>query len=173
MTSVSADGVVLEMTDPGDLVPARERADLAVVPVGPREVSRFAALYRAIWAPIGGGGRRDWTDAEWAAELGQPGTTAVIATLGEREVGLAQIGWSGLGDAGFTVLGVVPALQGQGLGGDLLTRLTRHLWDTPAANGRRTDRVWLWTRPDEHPHAIPNYLARGFRRGPDLVDQNG
>ncbi|SDE13985.1 Ribosomal protein S18 acetylase RimI [Auraticoccus monumenti] len=157
------------MNDPHQLVPAAARDDVHLSQIGHSEVPRFAALYRTIWAPLGGGGREAWTVADWRSELAQPGTEAWIATLGGHNVGMAQIGWTGQGDAGFTVIGVIPSRQGEGIGGDLLTRLTRHLWEHPAPNGRATHRVWLWTLPDEHPHTIPNYLARGFQRGPDLV----
>lgn len=164
-----SDGVVLEMNSRDSLVPARPHADLVLTEVQPSEAPRFAELYRSIWRPLGGGGRKDWTDAEWTTELMQTGASAWIAGVGSRDVGMAQIGWSGNGDAGFTVVGVVPSHQGQGIGGDLVTRLTRHLWDNPAPNGCRTHRVWLWTRPDEHPGTLPSYLARGFRRGADLT----
>ncbi|WP_157973959.1 GNAT family N-acetyltransferase [Desertihabitans aurantiacus] len=163
-------GVVLEMNDPRQLVPAPTRADVRLSQVDRDDVPRFATLYRTIWAPLGGGGRVAWGVTDWRAELARPGTEAWIATLGGDDVGMAQIGWSGRGDAGFTVIGVIPACQGQGIGGDLLTRLTRRLWEHPAPNGRATHRVWLWTLADEHPHTIPSYLARGYRRGPDLVD---
>jgi len=165
---VTTDGIVLEMTDPAQLVPSRRRPDLVLDEVPASAGARIGSLYRDIWGPLGGGGRSDWTDEQWVAELNQPGMTAWIAHLANNDVGMAQIGWSGRGDAGFTVVGVVPALQGQGVGGDLVTRLTALMWQTPAPNGRPTQRVWLWTVPDEHPHTIPNYLARGFVRGPDI-----
>lgn len=117
---------------------------------------------------MGGGGRADWSDEQWVAELAEPGMAAWVAQSHGSDAGMAQIGWSGEGDAGLIVIGVIPALQGQGIGGDLLTRLTRLLWEKPAPNGRATNRVWIWTIPDEHPHTIPNYLARGFVRGPDI-----
>jgi GNAT superfamily N-acetyltransferase len=125
-------------------------------------------LYRPTWAAIGGGGRSGWTDDEWTAELSRPNVRTWVAVHGGRDVGMAQLAWSGSGDAGFVVLGVLPAFPGMGIGGDFLTRLTRLMWRTPAANGCPTRRVWLWTVPGEHPHAIPNYLARGFVRGPDI-----
>jgi GNAT superfamily N-acetyltransferase len=53
-------------------------------------------------------------------------------------------------------LGLLPAFQGQGLGGHLLTHaLTRAL--------QRAGRVWLHTCTLDGPHALANYRARGLR----------
>lgn len=160
-------GVVLEMTDPSQLVESRRQTDLTISELPARSGGLLGDLYRQIWDPIGGGGRSNWTDQEWIDELSQPGMRARIAYLDGRAVGMAQVGQSGHGDAGFVVIGVLPAFQGRGIGGDLLSRLTRHLWETPAPNGQPTTRVWIWTVPGEHPHTIPNYLARGFRYAQD------
>jgi GNAT superfamily N-acetyltransferase len=165
---MTARGIVLEMTDPACLLPSRRRSDLELIEVSASAGARIGALYRAIWEPIGGGGRGAWSDEQWMAELNQPGMRAWVAQRAGADVGMAQIGWSGAGDAAFIVIGVVPAAQGEGIGGDLLTRLTRLMWQTPAANGEPTTRVWLWTIPGEHAHTITNYLARGFVRGPDI-----
>ena len=161
-------GIVLEMTDPSQLIPSQVQPDVGLIEVAASDGARIGALYRRIWEPMGGGGRSAWTDGQWVAELGQSGAGAWVARLRGEDVGMAELGWSGNGDAAFIVIGVVPAVQGRGIGGDLLTRLTRLMWLTPADSGQPTKRVWLWTVPDEHVHAVPNYLARGFTRGPDL-----
>ncbi len=165
---VATKGIVLEMTDPAQLVASPQRDELTLEGVPAAQGGRFKSLYRAIWAPIGPSGRSDWTDEQWIAELQQPGTKAFAGRIDGADIAMAQLGWSGNGDAAFVVIGLIPAWQGQGLGGDLLTRLTQLMWQTPAPNGRPTERVWLWTIPDEHPHTVPNYFARGFVRGLDL-----
>lgn len=163
LPGVTRTGVVLEMTDPDQLAESRRLPDLTLREVPASDGGRIGWLYRQIWEPIGGGGRSSWTDDQWISELDQPGMRTWIAQLDGQEVGMAEIGWSGQGDAAFVVIGVTPSFQGQGIGGDLLSRLTRLMWNTPAPNGRQTTRVWIWTVLDEHPHTIPNYLARGFR----------
>lgn len=155
-------GLVLEMTDHAQLIPAPVNADLTLLEVPSSAAERIGALYRHIWQPIGGGGRGSWTEDQWMAELQQPGAAAWVAQLKGEDVSMAEIGWSGNGEAVIVVIGVLPAAQGRGIGGDFLTRLTRLMWQTPAANGEPTRRVWLWTVPGEHPHTILNYLARGF-----------
>lgn len=160
---MTGDGVVLEMTHPTELRPCARATELSLVEISPAQAGEFANIYRRVWPD--GSGRSGWTDEQWMTELHQLGMRAWLARVdGEpRHVGLAQLGWSGKGDAAFMIIGITPEHQGKGWGGDLVTRLTKILWEQPAPNGVRTDRAWLWTIPDEHPHTVPNYLARGFR----------
>ena len=160
------DGIVLEMTSPTHLRPSPriEGLDLHEV-AAPDHAERLAHLYREIWRPLGGGGLGDWDGDRWARHLAEPGNEGHIATLDGEDVGMAVLGWSGRGDAAIFVMGVVPTAQGRGIGGDLVTRVVQRLW-RPAPCGEHTTRVWLWTRPHEHPATVPHYLARGFVRAP-------
>ena len=54
-------------------------------------------------------------------------------------------------------IGLLPAFVGRGLGRCLLSAAVERAW----ACGAR--RVWLHTCSFDHPAALPNYLARGFR----------
>lgn len=45
----------------------------------------------------------------------------------------------------------------------MLTEAVRRAWDTVAADGIPTRRVWLHTSSLDHPHAMRNYTRRGFR----------
>ncbi|MBA8794044.1 GNAT superfamily N-acetyltransferase [Friedmanniella endophytica] len=165
---MSSEGIVLEMTTPSQLQPSPRLKQLEILAAPDPAAAALRRLYRIIWEPLGGGGRSRWTEQQWADELSEPGMKAFIGRMGRADVAMAEVGWSGRGDAAFVVIGVVPTMQGVGIGGDFLTRLTQLMWSTPAPNGQLTERVWLWTRPDEHPHTVPNYLARGFVYGPDL-----
>jgi GNAT superfamily N-acetyltransferase len=60
-------------------------------------------------------------------------------------------------DVEIAYFGLVPRFIGQGLGGALLTRAAQEAWTIGAS------RVWLHTCTLDSPHALPNYLARGFR----------
>jgi GNAT superfamily N-acetyltransferase len=53
--------------------------------------------------------------------------------------------------------GVLPAFLGRGIGGQLLTRAVERAWLLKPA------RVWLHTCTLDHPNAMANYQARGFR----------
>ena len=52
--------------------------------------------------------------------------------------------------------GLVPSQRGRGFGSALLSLATVEAFSLGAA------RVWLHTATDDHPSALPNYLARGF-----------
>ena len=51
----------------------------------------------------------------------------------------------------------MPSFIGKGLGGELLTAAIARAWDMGAS------RVWVHTCTLDHPTALPNYQARGFR----------
>ena len=59
------------------------------------------------------------------------------------------------GDVEIKNFGLLPAFIGQGLGGRLLTVERAWAWGAT--------RVWLHTCTHDHPHALHNYVARGFR----------
>ena len=60
-------------------------------------------------------------------------------------------------DTEVAFFGVLPQFAGLGLGGALLTDAVRRAW------ARNPPRVWLHTCSFDHPGALRNYLARGFR----------
>jgi ribosomal protein S18 acetylase RimI-like enzyme len=63
--------------------------------------------------------------------------------------------FSGVKLEGF---GLLPNFRGKGLGRELLTQAT----EKALAKGAR--KVWLHTATDDHPNALPNYLAAGYRK---------
>lgn len=156
-----SEGVYLEMTAPEQLRPSVEVPQLALDEVSSSAAPTICELYNEIWED---GGRSQWSSDRWAEELSPPQIRTWVAMLGARPVGFAEIGWQANGHVVIIVIGIVPSAQGRGIGGDLTSRATRLAWETASADGRPTSRVWLWTLPDEHPHAIPNYLSRGFRQ---------
>ncbi len=53
--------------------------------------------------------------------------------------------------------GLLPKFPGQGPGGHMLTLTVEQAWK------KKPSRVWLHTSSFDHPHALRNYQARGFR----------
>lgn len=136
---------------------------MAVEPVAPCSVALHRALYRAV------GERWHWRDQntkrddEVQAHLDDPRVS--VWGLRAPDVGDAEAG----GYAGYFELvareagvieilyfGLVPAAIGHGLGGWLLVRAVETAWSLGAA------RVILNTCTLDGPHALRNYLARGF-----------
>ena len=176
----------LEMTSPDQLVPGRPApAPLILSEAGPDSAAVVRDLYNRIFPSVGG--RATWSVTDWTAELTQPGIRTWIAhvdrgpegsqnpaepagsaKLGPEpngsELALEPVGFAELapepdGSVGIVVFGLVPERRSKGYGAAFLTAITRIAWtlNTP------TTRVWLQTSTRDHPHALPNYQARGYR----------
>jgi GNAT superfamily N-acetyltransferase len=154
----------LEMTSPAQLVPARASfGDLVLREVAASDAALVRETYVRIGEPLGWAGRMAWSDDRWRSELGADGVRTWIALLEEGVAGLIELDSAPNGDVGIVVLGLVPAFIGRGLGAVLLTETVRRAWALEGPNGERTRRVWVQTSSADHPHALPNYEARGFR----------
>jgi GNAT superfamily N-acetyltransferase len=128
--------------------------------VGVDGAVEFARTYRRVFVPHGSAGRASWSDGDWARELAAPGVDAWIACTHGEVIGLLELETEPSGDVGIVVLGVVPEVLGKGYGGALLTLATRAAWQRASPAGR----VWVQTSARDHPNALRNYEARGFRR---------
>jgi GNAT superfamily N-acetyltransferase len=145
----------LELTDPAQLRPAAppRLPGVAVARVEPPdgEVDRW--FYERV------GAAHAWTDllgrseAEWQAWAERHETW--MATVGGRRAGFYELSVQAAA-VQVAYFGLVPAFQGAGLGGHLLTHaLRRGLELAP--------RVWLTTNTRDSAAALPNYEARGMR----------
>lgn len=100
----------------------------------------------------------NWSDEQWRNLLSRPGMGSWIAHVSQDAIGLVQLERHPRREVEITKFGLVPEFVGRGFGGHLLTLTTRLAWDFG-----ETDRVWLHTSSLDHPHALSNYLHRGFR----------
>jgi ribosomal protein S18 acetylase RimI-like enzyme len=117
------------------------------------------ARARRLWFEVGRGfwsEREDWPPERWHAHLDGASTRFIAATLAAEEVGCFELVRE-RDEVQMEGFGLLPAWRGRGLGAGLLTAATREAF----ALGAR--RIWLRTATDDHPHALPNYLARGYR----------
>jgi GNAT superfamily N-acetyltransferase len=154
----------LEMTSPGQLVPARAPDQ----PVDLEEVdgtcsSLVRSVYDRIGAPHGWIGRAAWTDGDWRNLLSRPEVRTWIAYVSGLPAGMIELEAGSVGGTGISVLGLVPEMVGRGFGGHLLTRAAELAWGLTAPDGSIPKRVWVRTSSRDHPHALPNYERRGFR----------
>ncbi|MFK4082817.1 GNAT family N-acetyltransferase [Kribbella sp. NPDC020789] len=150
----------LEMTSPTDLTPGTPPPS----PISLDELTASAAddvrvLYERIWAPLGPSGRTGWTTAQWENELSPSGIHTYQAAIHGVPAGFAELSVESQGAVGIVVFGLVPEFQSKGYGAGFLAAVTRLAWtlNTP------TTRVWLQTSSTDHPHALRNYVQRGFR----------
>jgi RimJ/RimL family protein N-acetyltransferase len=167
----------LEMTAPTQLRPGRPSpAPIEMEKIGRAEAHLVRSTYVRIWERLASRGRIAWSAADWEQELLRPGVEAWLARVGGEIAGFVELEAEPDGSVGIVVFGLVPEFQGRGFGSEFLTRATRLAWNIPGAQ-----RVWLQTSSGDHPHAIRNYQARGFRgfktqriaTGSSVVDADG
>ncbi len=147
----------LEMTSPGQLAAKRVvREGLRFV----RLAATAAAVNRYCYYVVGGSwfwtDRRLWSDGEWEAWAATPNVETWILASGDSIAGYCELERLG-SDAEIKYFGLVPGFIGQGLGAHLLTEVVERAWATGAS------RIVLNTCSLDHPRALANYQARGFR----------
>lgn len=148
----------LEMLDPGDLRPASSN--------GPElDVRRVRApctpinwyFYCAVGGPWNWTDRFRWSSDEWRRYVHDPSLETWIGCVDGEPVGYAEILRGADDSASIESFGLLPQFVGMGIGGRFLARVAEAAWAPP------TRRVWLHTCSFDHPHALGNYRARGFR----------
>lgn len=121
------------------------------------------ALYRQCYRTVGAAhrwrDRWDWSDEEIRAHLADPDIAFHVAMRAGALAGYYEL--RRVADdhsVEVAYFGLVPDAVGRGLGRHLLSCAVRDAWALPPPPVR----VWLHTSTLDHPHALPNYVARGF-----------
>jgi GNAT superfamily N-acetyltransferase len=142
----------LELTEPGALKPAPpSRAALAIERVGEPAVNRV--LYEEVGRDWSWTDRLPWTQEEWVTWSERVETW--VATADGERAGYYELDPQGE-DVEIASFGLLPALHGRGIGGQLLTHAVRRGFELGS-------RVWVHTCTLDGPHALANYQARGMR----------
>jgi GNAT superfamily N-acetyltransferase len=148
----------LEMTGRADLRPARPSStpfELVRAEIACPELNRF--LYTAVGSRWWWYVRRPWDYARWLAYLDRPDLETWVAYVSGTPAGYFELERQDDGNVELAFFGVMPGFIGKGVGGALLTVAITRAWDMGAS------RVWVHTCSLDHPQALPNYQARGFR----------
>jgi GNAT superfamily N-acetyltransferase len=148
----------LEMTSRAELRPARPSAlpfQLVQVEIPCPELNRF--LYTAVGTRWWWYSRLSWDYARWLAYLDRPDLETWIAHVSGTPAGYFEVERQPDAAVEIVYFGLLPGFIGKGVGGALLTAAINRAWDMGA------QRVWLHTCTLDHPQALANYLARGFR----------
>ena len=149
----------LEMTDPGQLRP--KNVDIAGLEIQQAqrpmpELNRF--LYMAVGRQWHWVDRLSHTRKQWLTYLDRADLETWVAYLQGTPAGYFELELQENADVEIKIFGILPGCVGQGLGGHLLTFAIRRGWDMGAS------RVWVHTCSLDHPVALRNYLARGFKQ---------
>ena len=119
------------------------------------EFSRF--LYISVGSPWQWYMRLPWRYSQWLAAVSRPELETWVAYCDGVPAGYFELERQAHGSVEIAYFGLVPAFIGRGMGKALLEDAIRRAWHI---GGRR---VWLHTCSLDHPGALSNYLARGFK----------
>jgi GNAT superfamily N-acetyltransferase len=163
----------LEMTEPGQLRAVQADGNhVAVrqVTAPCPEVNRF--FYAAVGADWRWVDRLPWNLERWRQYVSQSDLETWLLYVAETPAGYFELKGQGGADIEIAYFGLLPQYVGRRLGGYLLTMAARRAWDKGAS------RVWLHTSSFDHPAALANYQARGFRlyrqeRSPKDLPEDG
>jgi GNAT superfamily N-acetyltransferase len=155
----------LEQTSPDDLRPSAApegQVRIARSEVPSPEFSRF--LYTAVGSDVCWTDRLTMTYAQWEEALGRPGTETWVAYEKGAPAGYVELQAQDAGSVEIVYFGLIPAFRGRRIGGHLLSYGVARAWDLAERHPglTATKRVWLHTCSKDGPHAMDNYLRRGF-----------
>lgn len=153
----------LEITDPAGFVPAgpsRTPYELVRAAIPLPELNRF--LYASVGAQWRWHMRLGWTYRQWLDYLDRDVVGTWVAYVDGTPAGYFELERQPADSVEIAYFGLIPAFIGQGMGGALLSDAVNAAWDF-GTGGRDGTRVWLHTCTLDHPAALPNYQARGFR----------
>jgi GNAT superfamily N-acetyltransferase len=148
----------LQMLRPDELRAKRTGSEFRVVraEVPCPEFNRF--LYTSVgwqWSWID---KLRWSYEQWQAYVCRPELRTWVGYDSGTPAGYFELEQQAGGDIEIAYFGMLPQFIGKGFGGPLLTSAIENAW----AWGAR--RVWVHTCSLDHPKALANYLARGFRQ---------
>ena len=147
----------LEMTDPAQHRHARAVNELHVIraEIACPELSRF--LYSAVGGDWHWLDRLTWSYSEWLTYLRQPQIETWVGWVAGTPAGYFELNHQADTGVEIVYFGLLPQFIGRGLGGALLSSAIDQGWR------HAPRRVWLHTCTLDHPKALANYQARGFR----------
>src|SRR5215207_1466990 len=156
-TRVSVRRTHLELGRPEELRPGRLPSEPVELvhrrPITPVEYLGLYTLVGELWLWRD---RLVWGEAELERYLASPDVHIWTAHLHEETAGYFELRQHSDRSVEVMYFGLAPAFIGRGMGGWLLTRAVQEAFALGAS------RIVLNTCTLDAPHALPNYLARGF-----------
>ncbi len=147
----------LELRSPHQLRRADLSDDAAIfVRRQPCPLDHYRALYRTVGEAWHWSDRLAWTDEQLRALLSSLSVALWELHVGEEIAGYAELQRHEDGAVEIAYFGLLARFFGRRLGAGILTAAVDEAWRMGA------NRVWLHTCTLDSPHALPNYLARGF-----------
>jgi GNAT superfamily N-acetyltransferase len=153
----------LEMTTPEQLRPVRincphlrvVRAELPYPPF-----NRF--LYEVVGNAWAWTDKSTWSEQQWVDYVCRPELQTWVAYHSGTPAGYFELEKRNE-SVEIVYFGLLPQFIGQGMGGYLLTCAVEQAWRMSPQRVCGHGRVWVHTCTLDHPSALSNYRARGFR----------
>jgi len=120
-------------------------------------LNRF--LYQLVGEPWQWTDKLSWSDDAWQEHVERPQVRTWMAMVQGSVAGYFELERDDAGNTEILYFGLAPDFVGKGYGGYLLTEAIRQAWQV-----ENTQRVWVHTCNLDHPSALQNYLARGFKQ---------
>lgn len=147
----------LEMHARPEVRVSTPRPGAHVARIDPPTPELNASLYRAVGRPWQWIDRLSWTDDQWRAWVDRPEVQTLVLSMAGAQAGYIELEAQPGANVEVAYFGLLQEFIGRGLGGYLLSLGVQRAWDMGAR------RVWVHTCSLDGPHALANYLARGFR----------
>ena len=155
---MTAKTIYLEMNQPSELRPKEDaiegfRLDRISTPEPKLNRQLYVTVGRQ-WEWID---RLSWDEKDWASWVDRNELQTSVAYLKDHIAGYFELELQADANVEIAFFGLLPQFIGLGIGGHLLTQAVRNAWKMGAK------RIWVHTCTLDHPHALANYQARGFK----------
>ena len=146
----------LQMLSPEELRPKTllPRTQLVRLEIPLPSLNRF--FYKQVGESWQWTDRLNWSEEEWRNWVERENVQTWMLNLGGTPAGYFELDDLD-GNVEIAYFGLLPEFLGKGLGGGFLTAAVKKAWEMDAA------RVWVHTCSLDHPNALKNYQARGFK----------
>jgi GNAT superfamily N-acetyltransferase len=99
-----------------------------------------------------------WSDEKWQEYVSNNNSRLWIGYFHGTPAGFYELQKQENGNIRISYFGLAPDFIDKGFGGYFLSHAIKQAW-----NWEKPKRVWVQTCTDDHPAALANYKARGFK----------
>ncbi len=138
----------------------REKSESQELIVGECDVAQFQInkfLYLFVGEDWEWKSKLSWSDSQWKTLVESENHRTWMAYCKGSVAGYYEL-CQNQSDVEILAFGLTPQFIGKGYGGVLLSHAVKSAWAWEGAS-----RVWLHTDSLDHPRALQNYEARGFK----------
>ncbi|WP_076537386.1 GNAT family N-acetyltransferase [Shewanella sp. UCD-KL21] len=156
----------LEMLSLKQLNPKTDPKELTIVKAEKQQFEFNKFLYQFVGSAWEWTDKLSWTDEQWQAYSEAENLHLYVAYVQGSPAGYFELQQQPQGNVEIMYFGLGNRFIGQGMGGYLLSQAIEKAW---ALSG--TQRVWVHTCSLDHPSALLNYQARGFKLFKTEIEQ--